>query len=60
MNAMIWLLAYLLLGFIGHFIGVHILRIPPNDSWRWELAVVLFWPIPIAVAVCRHPKWKRQ
>jgi hypothetical protein len=43
------LLAYLLIGFVLHWIATQILRVETNLDWRWELAATIFWPI---AAIC--------
>ena len=52
---MTWLLAYLLVGFVLHFIGGAILGAHQHSDWRWELAGILLWPLTAVVAM-KHPK----
>lgn len=50
-----WILAYLLTGFVIHFVGAQVLKIKPNDSTAWETAAVILWPITVCAAAvqCR-------
>lgn len=59
---MAWLLAYLLVGFVLHFIGGAIYRAPHNNDWRWELATIFFWPAVALIAAYNivRTKMKRQ
>lgn len=43
------ILSYLLIGFALHFVAVQILHAETSNSWQWEFAAIVFWPI---AAVC--------
>ena len=55
---MIWLLAYLLFGFVLHFCLTQILHYQSDVGWRWELAATLLWPIAIVCGIWRM--WRRD
>lgn len=49
---MIWLLAYLLVGFVISWVGSNVLSAKPNPAgWAWELAAVLLWPVTILIVI---------
>lgn len=50
-----WVLSYLLVGFVLHFIATSA-DIRPNDrlGWFWELMAVLLWAIVVPVAIYQH------
>lgn len=63
-GAVPWLLAYLLVGFVLHFVGSQCLRLPPAASSWWELAAVTLWPLTIiavlALRIAVVHRWLRR
>ena len=50
-----WSLLYLLVGFVLSWVGTHIGKAESDNSWPWELAAVVFWPITIVITLNKRP-----
>lgn len=46
------ILGYLLVGFVLHWIGAQVFKIPPNKSTTWELAAAILWPLTLLALLC--------
>jgi len=54
------LLGYLLVGFVVSWVGSNVFRHTSDNSWPWELASVLLWPLTIVLAVVSAYKRHRD
>ncbi len=46
---MVWILSYLLVGFVMYWWGVAVMRMSEKLSWQLSLLATLFWPASLVL-----------